>query len=276
MKVCFSEEADTDFIRWTSNLLRTFLDDGSITFVKQTESPHFMLASVWRKHDFPERLPVILVSNESWTLFKPHAPLHKYKAVIGLYPPDAPCTFIQYPFVAVHFDVPIDTLYKVRQELLKVKKTRFCCFVTSGTLGDLAPQRIALCDRIHNWKRVHSAGRVLNNVNYLAPRGLEFLQWVSRFRYMICLENSKEPSYITEKPFQPWFAGTVPIYDGGCVNELNPDAIINASTGDVLSQLEVLEARPDLYEAKRRAELWKRPISLASFEEQFRKLLTEW
>src|SRR5439155_18707825 len=122
-------------IRWTSNLFRTFLNNGSIAFVRKTDSPDLMLASVWRPHEFPKGLPVILVTNESWTLFKPHAPLHKYKAVIGLYPPNEPCTFIQYPFIAVYFDVPIAQLYKTRLEPLNVKKTRFCCFVTSCTLG---------------------------------------------------------------------------------------------------------------------------------------------
>src|SRR5262245_57743000 len=75
MKICFSEEGDSDFIRWVSNLLRTFLDEGSVTFVKRSNSPDLMLASVWRKHEFPPGLPVILVSNECWSLFKPHAQL---------------------------------------------------------------------------------------------------------------------------------------------------------------------------------------------------------
>jgi hypothetical protein len=143
-------------------------------------------------------------------------------------------------------------------------------------MGELGAKRIDLFKEIDAWKRCYSAGRVMNNVNYLAPRGLEFLQWISRFRYMICLENTKEPGYITEKPFQPWFAGTVPIYDGGCVNQLNQAAIVNASSNDVLAQLGALEAQPDLYESKRRSDLCDRPVSLAPFNEQFRKLMNEW
>jgi hypothetical protein len=176
----------------------------------------------------------------------------------------------------VHFDVPVEELYQLRKELLREMKTRFCCFVASGTIGHLAAERIALLQRINQWKRVHSAGRVLNNVNYLAPRGIDFLRWISKFRYMICLENSKEPNYITEKPFQPWFAGTVPIYDGGCTGQLNKGAFVNAGSGDVISQLEALETQPDLYEAKRHADLCEQPLSLSSFERQFRELMKEW
>jgi alpha(1,3/1,4) fucosyltransferase len=159
--------------------------------------------------------------------------------------------------------------------LLKEKKTQFCCFVASGTIGELAVRRMALFQQIDKWKPVHSAGKVLNNVNYLAPRGLDFLRWISRYRYMICLENSKDSKYITEKPFQSWFAGTVPIYDGSCVNQLNQEAIVNASSNDVLPRLEALEGHPELYESKRNANLTDEPISLISFEERFRKLLRD-
>ena len=61
MRICFNEETDSDFIRWTANLLLTFLREGSVSFVSQNESPELMIASIWRKHDFPEGLPVILL-----------------------------------------------------------------------------------------------------------------------------------------------------------------------------------------------------------------------
>lgn len=273
MRICFSEEGDSDFVRWTSNLLRTFLNEGSITFVRRDESPDLMIAGIWRPHEFPKGLPVVLVSNENWKLFKPKAPLRQYKAVLGIHPPNDPCTFIPYPYAAVHFDVPVEDLYALRTELLNVKKSRFCCFVISSKLGALADDRIALFEKIDSWQRVNSAGKILNNVGTLAPRGLDFLRWIARFRYMICLENSKAPGYITEKPYQSWFSGTVPIYDGGCVRQLNPDAIVDASTGDVVEKLKDLEARPDLYEAKRQSNLIETRLSLASFEEQFRKCM---
>lgn len=274
MKICFSEEGDTDFIRWTSNLFRTFLNEGSITFVGKNESPDLMVAGIWRPHEFPKGLPVVLISNENWSLFKPKAPYLRYKAVLGIYPPREPCRFIPYPYAAVHFDESVEELYALRTDLLKVQKTRFCCFVVSARYGAFSDRRVALFEEIDRWQRVVSAGKVMNNCNFFAPRGLDFLRWISEFKYMICLENSMAPNYITEKPFQPWFAGTVPIYDGACVKQLNQDAIINASSGDagdVISQLMELEASPDLYEAKRRAELSGTRLSLANFEEQFRK-----
>jgi hypothetical protein len=142
-------------------------------------------------------------------------------------------------------------------------------------VGSLWKRRVALFQAVHQWRRVDSAGKVMNNVNYLAPRGLDFLRWIAQYKYMICLENSWEPGYITEKPFQAWFAGTVPIYDGACVEQLNPVAICNAASSDVLQQLKVLEHVPDIYEIKRRANLCSAPISLDAFEEKFRALIRD-
>ena len=275
LKIAYIEEHDRDFIRWTSNLLRTFLNEGSITLVKQAEQPDIIFASIWRKHSLPKGIPALLVSNENWKLFRPHEPLCNYSAVLGLYPPSEPCKFIQYAYSAVHYDVPIDDLYRLREDLLQVNKTRFCCFVTSNTTGELAAERIGLFHRINQWQRVDSGGRILNNLNYLAPPGLDFLRWIAQYKYMICLENSKEPNYITEKPYQAWFAGTVPIYDGGCVNQLNQNAIVNAASSDVLAQLKTLELLPDVYEAKRHAKLGDTPISLSSFDTQFRAFILD-
>ena len=71
MKICFSEENDVNFIRWAANLLLPFFREGSITAVRQTESPDAMIASIWRNHEFRSGLPVILVTNENWKLFPP-------------------------------------------------------------------------------------------------------------------------------------------------------------------------------------------------------------
>ena len=45
---------------------------------------------------------------------------------------------------------------------------------------------------------------------------------------MIAYENQHHPGYITEKPFRPWLAGSVPLYDAhpSVTNDLNNKAIL--------------------------------------------------
>ena len=276
MRICYADPDDRDFVRWTTNLLRTFLQDRSVHIVRQNEKPDLMLTGIWWPHKFIEGVPAILVSNENWRFFPPHAPFSRYKAVIGLYPPSEPCNFISFPLAAVHFNMPMSELYLLRAKLLARPKTKFCCFVISNlTRGELAEKRIALLHKIHAWRHVDSAGAMQNNTGWFAPFGLDFLYWIAQYKYMICLENSAEPGYLTEKPFQSWLASTVPIYDGGEVGALNPDAIINAGTDDVLAQLQRLENDPAAYQAKREAELTEPRISLQDFEQNFRRLILE-
>jgi hypothetical protein len=37
---------------------------------------------------------------------------------------------------------------------------------------------------------------------------------LSKYRFSICYENAVFPGYITEKPFDCWFAGCIPVYLG--------------------------------------------------------------
>jgi len=54
------------------------------------------------------------------------------------------------------------------------------------------------------------------------------LDVASRYRYVICLENDLYPGYVTEKPFDAWASGALPIWWGkDACRYLNPDALIN-------------------------------------------------
>ncbi|MDE2219938.1 MAG: hypothetical protein KGJ52_06105, partial [Gammaproteobacteria bacterium] len=83
LKICYAEERDRDFIRWTGNLLHSFLASGRVTVVRRRDRPDLMLASIWRPHEFPRGVPVVLVSNENWQVYPPHFALRRYRAVIG-------------------------------------------------------------------------------------------------------------------------------------------------------------------------------------------------
>lgn len=282
LKICYAEERDKDFIRWTGNLLRSLLADGRVAIVRQKDRPDLMLASIWRRHKFPPGLPVALVTNENWQVFPPHFALRRYQAVIGVCPPPSylwgdgppgPLPFIPYPYEAVHFDLPIDTLFGLRERRLQVPKTRYCCFVVSNNVGELAKRRQEVFQQINARGPVDSAGSVLNNTGYRAPRGADFLDWIAQYKFMICLENSKAPGYVTEKALQASLAGTIPIYDGGGLELFNGDAIVDASAPDYLAELARLDDDPREYQRRRRLDLYRTPPSLRAFEAGFAGLL---
>jgi hypothetical protein len=282
LKICYAEERDRDFIRWTGNLLRSFLATGRVAVVRQKDKPDLMLSSIWRPHEFPRGVPVVLVSNENWQVYPPHFALRRYRAVIGVCPPphyywgdgaSEPLPFIQYPYEAVHFDQPIDELYAQRAERLRAPKTGFCCFVVSNTVGGMAERRQQVFQQVNAWQRVDSAGALLNNTGYRAPRGAAFLDWIARYKFMICIENSQAPGYLTEKALQASLAGTMPIYEGAGIALFDRDAVLDAAAPDFFEQLQRLDADGGEYERRRQLELYARRPSLLDFEARFAQLL---
>ena len=58
------------------------------------------------------------------------------------------------------------------------------------------------------------------------------------YRFVLCFENDLYPGYVTEKVFDAWTAGTIPIYWGlDAARTLNPSAMINMATLDGFSGL---------------------------------------
>jgi hypothetical protein len=282
LKICYAEERDRDFIRWTGNLLRSFVATGRVAIVRQKDQPDLMLASIWRRHKFPKSVPVVLVSNENWQVYPPHFALRRYKAVIGVCPPplyywgDGPSgalPFIQYPYEVAHFDEPLAALFEQRTHRLSVPKSGFCCFVVSNTVGGMAERRQQVFQHINAWRRVDSAGSLLNNTGYRAPRGAAFLDWIAHYKFMICLENSQAPGYVTEKALQASLAGAIPIYDGAGLALFNREAVIDASAPDSLEQLQRLDGDAGEFERRRRLDLYVQRPSLLEFEARFAHLL---
>ena len=64
------------------------------------------------------------------------------------------------------------------------------------------------------------------------------------YRFVLCFENDVYPGYVTEKPFEAWATGAVPLWRGSdAAGYLNRSALINASEfPDLQSFAEVVAA----------------------------------
>jgi len=74
------------------------------------------------------------------------------------------------------------------------------------------------------------------------------------YRFTICFENDLYPGYVTEKPFEAYLSGSVPIYYGiDSERYLNPSALLNLhdfeSQEQWLSRIKALNSHEDLYES---------------------------
>ena len=107
-------------------------------------------------------------------------------------------------------------------------KEKFCCFIVSNGQNS-NPIREEMFHRISAYKHVDSAGRFLNNM----PDGQNVFiddtqDFIEKYKFQICFENSSYKGYTTEKLIGAFAAGVIPIYWGDpAVNEVfNEDSFI--------------------------------------------------
>lgn len=138
---------------------------------------------------------------------------------------------------------------------------KFCNFIYSQEkMGEGARLRKTFCMSLAEYRHIDCPGRVLNNMqNAIAPRHAKN-QWESKsaflaqYKFTIAFENSSIPGYTTEKLWQPFLAGSIPIYWGNpmITQEVNPEAFINCNDYDndfsaVIKRVKEIDEDDELY-----------------------------
>ncbi len=100
------------------------------------------------------------------------------------------------------------------KQIINVPK-KFCCFIVSNPYSI---PRNKMFDLLSKYKRVDSYGNHNNNMggkrlglNYWTN---EYFNFLSEYKFIICFENTKKGTYITEKIVNPLISGIIPIYWG--------------------------------------------------------------
>ena len=116
------------------------------------------------------------------------------------------------------------------REWREVKKTRFCNFIYSDDGKPHTHVRRDFCRLLAEYKPVACPARSLNNMPLIPRYGREAkLDFMAGCKFTIAFENSSSDYYLTEKIFDAFCAGSVPIY-WGCprvAEYFNPAAFIN-------------------------------------------------
>jgi len=92
--------------------------------------------------------------------------------------------------------------------------TKFCCFIVSN--GNCIV-RNEMFRALNNYKRVDSYGKYCNNMSHTINHGYwteEYRDIIRKYKFIICFENTKKGTYITEKIINPYLSNIIPIYWG--------------------------------------------------------------
>jgi len=116
------------------------------------------------------------------------------------------------------------TINEIRKKVSKIPiRKKFCAAVISNSYK--ANFRINFISKLSKYKRVDMGGRYQNNIGGHVKNKIEFL---SKYKFSIAMENSSGDGYISEKIVQSFIAGTIPIYYGDYLIDefINPKAYI--------------------------------------------------
>lgn len=122
-------------------------------------------------------------------------------------------------------------------------KSKFCAFFA----GNPEVNRINMMRKIGTYKPVDGYGLMFKKPFYRPKEEL-----LAEYKFCLCAENGFHPGYVTEKLFDAYVGGTIPIYFGGIPQDslFNRRAFINfdgANSDAFLQQIVALDSSEELY-----------------------------
>jgi hypothetical protein len=114
------------------------------------------------------------------------------------------------------------------------KKTKFCCTVMSNPYPNSNLRHIFF-EELSKYKKVDSAGKHLNNIDYVLNGWMKEKQdFIKDYKFVMSFENEQYPGYATEKIIEPMCVGSIPIYYGNPLihEDFNIESFINVKNYD--------------------------------------------
>ena len=148
------------------------------------------------------------------------------------------------------------------EEYRKYPKHRFCNFIYTNSVE----LRNRFCELLSKYKPIDCLGSVMNNTDELKIMERKMMvgrkskyrikkEIQKKYKFSIAFENRSFPGYITEKIWDAFISGTIPIY-WGCPevsNFFNPASFVNchdyASFSDVVERVKEIDNDPELYKS---------------------------
>lgn len=129
----------------------------------------------------------------------------------------------------------------------KFEDKLFCLFISKNNLNENKQRMVNELGKIGRIDHISMYDDLLLNKScYNSP---ELLQVFNKYKFIMCIENSKTPSYLTEKIFNIFLSKSIPIYDGApdICNYIRDDSFI-LYDDNFIEKVKLLNHNKELYE----------------------------
>jgi len=113
------------------------------------------------------------------------------------------------------------------KEIRNVPKKNICAIISNGN----SRERNHFLNKLEKKFKIDYAGRFRNNIQRIegSYNSREVFNFYSQYKFVICIENTKQESYITEKIVNGFLGKTIPIYWGSdsITDYFNEERFIN-------------------------------------------------
>ncbi|WP_199767208.1 glycosyltransferase family 10 domain-containing protein [Helicobacter salomonis] len=158
---------------------------------------------------------------------------------------------LPFNFPQTHGVIPFAHAYahldRCVREQLDLSARGFASFVASNSN---APERNRFYQELTAYRPISGGGKVYNTTGQPVANKWEFL---SRYKFNLCFENTKGLGYTTEKIVDAYFAHTIPIYWGNplVAQDFNPKSFVNVHDfkdfHEAMDFVRYLDTHPNAY-----------------------------
>ncbi|MBR6062295.1 MAG: hypothetical protein IKP67_09495 [Spirochaetales bacterium] len=161
-------------------------------------------------------------------------------------------------WIITHF--PYDATEKTIADKIKTlneakfPKTKDCALIARDCINGL---RTEIYNNLKDTLNIECPSRLFHNTNDLKTKFNDNkLAYLQQFKFNICPENSNDTGYVTEKIFDAFAAGCIPIYYGSDNNPepniINHKAVLfwnfKGDNSDTIKKIKLLSTNNDAYE----------------------------
>jgi len=139
-------------------------------------------------------------------------------------------------------------LFESIRSAITFENKRFCLFTSRNGLNSNKNLVINQLAQLGQIDFLDQYDEVLKSKScYNSP---ELISIYSQYKFIICFENSKTPGYVTEKIFNVFASGSIPIYDGApnITDYIIPGSFIQYDS-NIVKKISMLANNPVLYNA---------------------------